>query len=139
MTQAQTPYRAGYALLRLTVGTNFLLHGAVRLGKLPEFRAWMTELFADSILPGGWVAGWATILPFLEFIFGLLLIVGLFTFPIALASGALVLVLLTGSCLIENWDAVGIQMIYALALYVLIARSNDNAFAFDTLRAKRIT
>jgi len=71
--------RLAYALLRLTLGINIFVHGAVRLPALGTFVEGMVRQFADTPLPGVAVRLFALSLPLLEAGVGLLLIVGLWT------------------------------------------------------------
>ncbi|NML68560.1 hypothetical protein HHL23_01930 [Chryseobacterium sp. RP-3-3] len=44
---------------------------------------------------------------------------------------ALIIMLLFGSSTVENWEVMGIQMIYALLFYILINRLEDNGYSLD--------
>lgn len=118
-------------ILRIAMGINFLGHGLVRLPKLPGFKTWMQEAFAGSLMPVGLVGVWASILPFLEFGIGVLLIIGLFT-RFALYAGSLVLIcLVLGSCLIEKWEWVGVQMIYILFIHFILNNAEMKYLSID--------
>jgi thiosulfate dehydrogenase [quinone] large subunit len=123
-----------YFLLRITLGLNFLGHGLVRIPKIDGFRTWMVGEFQNSILPNFLASTFASVLPFIEFGVGLLLILGLFTRQ-TLFAGALVMIsLIFGSCLIEKWEFVGFQMIYAIFFYLLIHNLANNALTLDKLK-----
>jgi uncharacterized membrane protein YphA (DoxX/SURF4 family) len=77
--RARLDRRLAYLLLRLTLGLNILLHGAVRLPALGAFAAGMVQQFADSPLPAMAVRLFGLLLPFLETAIGLLLTIGLWT------------------------------------------------------------
>lgn len=125
-----------YLLLRLTMGFNFLAHGIVRIPKLYSFSNWMTELFSESTVPLIIVKPFSLMLPFVELIIGILLILGLKTSK-ALHAGALVIVILvTGSCLIEKWDMAGGQMLYAVFFFLLSFAINLNKFSLDRAKFK---
>lgn len=105
--------------LRLILGLNLLIHGWVRIPALGEFAQFLSQKFAPTPLPGFLVYGFAMGLPFFEIAVGLMLITG-----IALRLGAYMglvhlLLLLVGSGLIQNWDWMGVQMVYGL-FYVLL-------------------
>jgi thiosulfate dehydrogenase [quinone] large subunit len=72
-------------------------------------------------------------LPWLEAAIGLLVLFGAFT-RAALIAGALLIALLTfGSSLHQDWDVVGLQLIYALVYFVLISLRKYNTFSVDGL------
>jgi len=124
-----TPQQMAYILLRITMGVNFLGHGLVRFSKLDAFRDWMVGAFQDSILPSFAVKAWGSVLPFLEFGIGLLLILGIFTYRASIAGALVIITLILGSTLIENWDWAGMQMIYALFFYFLISKVENDTFS----------
>ncbi len=128
-----TTQQTAFALLRITMGVNFLGHGLVRFSKLNGFRDWMVTTFQDSLIPSFAVTAWGSILPFLEFGIGLLLILGLFTYRVSIAGAIVIIILLIGSTLIENWDWAGMQMIYGLFFYFLISNVEKNSWSIDNL------
>jgi thiosulfate dehydrogenase [quinone] large subunit len=125
-----------YVVGRVLVGINLLGHGLVRLPKVPAFRAWMVTFFEGTLLPGWLVAPFATAIPYVEFILGLLLISGLFTKFTLLAAAAVLGMLLLGSCLKEQWEAVGAQMVYVLAYTWLLSALSANRLALDGLLSR---
>jgi len=129
--------QTAFTLLRITMGVNFLGHGLVRFSKLDGFRDWMVTTFQDSLIPSFAVTAWGSVLPFLEFSIGLLLILGLFTYRASIAGAIVIIILLFGSCLIENWDWTGMQMIYALFFYFLISNVEKNSWSIDNLIRKK--
>ncbi|KIX21795.1 hypothetical protein SY27_08455 [Flavobacterium sp. 316] len=126
------PKNTAYVLLRITMGINIFCHGFVRIPKLTSFRDWMVNTFVDSMLPSWTVYSWGTILPFIEFIIGLFLIIGFRTYETTIAGASMIAILIFGSCLTENWEWAGIQMIYALFFYFLISNIENNKFVIDT-------
>ena len=77
-----------YAILRLTLGVNTLVHGLVRLPELASFANGLVQAFAKTPLPPQLVRLFAFVLPFAEMFVGLLLTLGLWT-RLALVSGGL--------------------------------------------------
>ncbi|WP_164463866.1 DoxX family protein [Chryseobacterium sp. G0186] len=122
---------ASYFFLRVSMGINFFGHGLVRLIKLHDFADGMAKSFEKTWLPQLFVHTFSIILPFLEFIIGLLLMIGFKTKIATIAGASLIILLLFGSSTVENWEAMGIQMIYAGLFYVLMSRMDDNAFSMD--------
>ncbi|MCJ7936258.1 MAG: DoxX family protein [Chryseobacterium sp.] len=120
-----------YFFLRVSMGINLLGHGMVRIAKLQDFASGMMKSFEKSWLPQPFTHTFGMILPFLEFTIGLLLVIGFKTRIANMAGASLILMLLFGSSTIENWEAMGIQMIYAGLFYILISRIEDNYFALD--------
>ncbi|WP_160137849.1 DoxX family protein [Chryseobacterium sp. c4a] len=124
--------KTAYFFLRLSMGINFFGHGLVRLAKLQDFADGMVKSFGKSWLPELFVQMFSTALPFLEFIIGLMLIIGFKTRIAAMAGASLIILLLFGSSTVENWEAMGVQMIYAGLFYILISRLDDNDLSLDS-------
>lgn len=123
-----------YTLLRISMGINIFIHGAVRIPKLDEFSSWMQGLYQNTILPGFSVQIFAHGIPLIEAMVGLLLILGLFTNKTLLGGAGLMVMLIAGSCLIEKWDWAGIQMIYALFYFGLSYLIELNKISIDQWR-----
>jgi len=122
-----------FLLLRLAIGASMFGHGLVRLPKLAGFSSWMVGSFEKSMLPLSLVRPFSYALPLLEFAVGLLLITGLFT-KISLIAGALIMVALVfGTTLIENWDAITSQLIHAAFFAILLQFVQYNTYALDGL------
>ncbi|HSJ01850.1 MAG TPA: DoxX family protein [Verrucomicrobium sp.] len=134
MTSADENRTLAYALARVGLGVNIALHGLVRLPKLDSFAKGLQEQFASSILPSFLVQVSAYGIVFAEAVLGVLILLGWFLRP-ALVLGALLMIfLITGTCLIENWSAAGIQMTYLGFYAVLLATANYDGFSVDQLR-----
>lgn len=126
-----------YLLTRLAIGTSMFGHGLVRLPKLEGFSHWMVSSFTKSMLPEALVTPFSYLLPILEFIIGILLIIGLFTRS-ALAAGCLVMiVLIFGSSMLENWDAIPSQLIHVAFFAVLLHFIPGNTWAVDQVISGR--
>ncbi len=128
-----THQQTAFALLRISMGINFLGHGLVRFSKLNSFKDWMITTFQDSLIPSFAVRIWGSTLPFLEFGIGALLILGLFTYRASIAGAVVITILLFGSCLIEQWEWVGFQMIYILFFYFIISNVDKDLWALNGL------
>lgn len=120
-----------YFLLRIILGINFFGHGLVRLPKIASFRTWMAGEFQNSMLPSFLTSSFATVLPIAEYVIGILLLFGLFTRQVLIVGAMLMIALIFGSCLIEKWEFVGFQMIYALFFFVLVFYFENNVIALD--------
>ncbi len=129
--------KSAYLITRSAIGASMLGHGLVRLPKIQTFSNWMTGTFKASILPQVLVIPFSYALPFAEFGIGVCLITGLF-FRQALITGAIVMTLLIfGSCLVENWDAVPSQLIHIAFFAVLLQYQPANTNTLDKLLSKK--
>lgn len=125
-----------YLLLRLVAGVSLFGHGLVRLPKLTGFSQWMTSTFVKSMLPQNLVTPFSYMLPIAEFIIGLLLLLGLFSNKAILAGIIVMLLLIFGTCMIENWEALPSQIIHALVLILLLQFIASNNISLDKLLSK---
>lgn len=123
----------GYVVLRITLGVNMFVHGAVRIfGDYTGFVQWVTDSFQHTILPLTFVRIWAYVLPHIEAIIGICLLLGLFTAQALIAGGLLMAALVFGMGLKQNWDTVSMQMVYALIFYVLLREIRFNIYSLDS-------
>jgi thiosulfate dehydrogenase [quinone] large subunit len=121
-----------YLLLRVTLGLNILMHGLSRiLAGQTAFASGLDKMFLKAPLPAWQVHAFGVALPWIEGILGLLLLLGLGT-RLALIGGALLIAVLTfGTALIQNWDAAGLQLIYAAIYAALLAFHHWNRYSID--------
>jgi len=122
-----------YLLARLPMGMSLFGHGLVRLPKLTLFSEWMVSSFSKSVLPEALVLPFSYLLPILELITGLLLLSGLFTRFAILLGTAIMLALIFGSCMIEQWENVFIQVLYGAYFAVLYRYLDFNKISIDQL------
>ncbi|MBZ4187722.1 thiosulfate dehydrogenase [quinone] large subunit [Chitinophaga terrae (ex Kim and Jung 2007)] len=120
-----------YLMLRLVAGISFFGHGLVRLPKLNAFSQWMTGSFSKSMLPQSLVTPFSYALPVAEFTIGILLILGIFSPKVIIAGWVVMLLLMFGTCLIENWEALPSQMIHAIILVALYQFIAANSISLD--------
>lgn len=132
-----TDRRIAYALLRIVFGVNIFLHGISRLaGDHAAFLAYLSQQMAKAPISKFLLPPFAAALPWTEATIGLLLLFGLFT-RFALVAGSLVMiVLMAGITLAQNWDVAGIQLIYCAIYFVLLTHRGRNYYSLDTLIAK---
>jgi thiosulfate dehydrogenase (quinone) large subunit len=124
--------RTAYALLRLAVGVNLTMHGVSRMISGPgEFAAKLVIQFTHAPLPAWSVWGFALMLPSIETILGLLILLGLRTRAALIAASLLIVVLTFGSALVQDWNATGIQLTYAIAYAALLFLSRYNSWSID--------
>lgn len=117
--------------MRLAVGMSMLGHGCVRLPKLATFSGWMVKSFEKTMLPETLVKPFGYALPFVEGLVGLLLVIGLFTKQALIAGACTMILLIFGSSMIENWDAIPSQLIHTAFFAVLLHFVNYNDLALD--------
>jgi thiosulfate dehydrogenase [quinone] large subunit len=127
-----------YLLLRVTLGANLFLHGFSRLiGNRATFAAYMENQMHSAPLPGFLVHFVTVVLPWCEGTVGLLMILGLWTSVALIAGSLLMLTLQIGSCLAQNWDVAGGQLIYVLLFFVLLTYCERNRWSIDRYREAR--
>jgi thiosulfate dehydrogenase [quinone] large subunit len=127
-----------YAVFRLTLGINILVHGAGRIfGPGAEAFASTTAVeFSKTPLPAGMVHAFLVVLPFAELVLGVLTTLGLLTRWALALGGLLIAALVFGTAMRSDWNTVGVQMIYAITYYFLLAHRASNRFSLDALLAK---
>lgn len=124
-------------LLRLTVGINLLVHGLVRVPRLSAFAAGMSRDFAPTFLPDALVHVFALVVPFIEAAVGALIAVGLFQRAALVAASLVLMTLVFGTALLQRWDVLTQQMVYAFLYAALIATLGWDRWSLDELRARR--
>ena len=127
-----------YTLLRVFMGLNVFMHGAVRLG--PNYRVfieWVQGLYAETWLPTWLVTLEASIIPGWEMLVGILILFGYKTrWGIALGM-VLMMSLVFGMTLIQDWELVNRHIVYSLAFYLLLYNLDHNEVSLDARLAKR--
>ena len=122
-----------YFILRITLGINILIHGLVRFPHYQNFSDKLVQQFKSVLLPDPIVNAFGHILPPLETAIGALLLLGLLTRASAVAGALLMAVLVFRSSLKQDWNIVGIQMIYALIYFFILFYMNYNKYSIDSL------
>ena len=129
---------AAYTLLRIVVGVNYFNHGFVRLGNIGGFIDRMVETMQDTYLPEFLVRINAAIVTPVELIVGLLITIGLFTRSALIACFCLMVMLMYGITLIQNWSVATDQLVYNICLFILLAGVGYNTVSIDNwLKNKR--
>lgn len=122
-----------FLILRLAIAISMLGHGLVRLPKLNTFSQWMIGSFEKTMLPKTLVVAFSYALPFAEFTVGLLLLSGLFTKPAVIAGAMLMLLLLLGTTMVENWEAIPSQLVHIIFFAMLLQFLENNSYALDKI------
>lgn len=137
-TQEQRDRQTAFAFFRLTMGINIFLHGLTRIiSGVGGFADQMSEGFKSGPMPLPLIRGFLIVLPFVETLIGLLLILGLKTRLALLAGGLLMTLLVFGTALRSDWNALAIQMTYVLCYYFLISHASRDAYGIDAWWARR--
>lgn len=132
-----TDLSLAYVLLRIVVGINYFNHGFTRLGNIPGFMDAMVGAMAGAWMPEPLVRFTAFLVSPIELIFGLCLILGLFTRLSLVVLFGLMAVLMYGVTIVQNWDSASSQLIYNLVLFVLLAGVGYNRWALDNVFFRR--
>ena len=132
----QKTIELAYLILRLTMGINMLTHGIARMLNIEGFNSWLIGQFSDTILPEFIVSISSYMIPSIEFLIGILLILGLYTSRALLSGALLIVVLVFGSGLQENWNIMSSQMVYAIFFFLLTYFIELNRFSIDKLRER---
>lgn len=134
---ANDDQRLAYALLRIVVGLNLLMHGISRMLIGPGvFASKLVGQFAHAPLPVWSIWSFGMVLPALEALLGLLLLLGLRTRAALVAASLLIMVLTFGSALVQDWSAAGTQLSYALIYSVLLFLLRYNGWSLDAWMAR---
>jgi thiosulfate dehydrogenase [quinone] large subunit len=127
-----------YTILRVSFGANIMLHGVSRiLMGHTAFLAYLTHYFEKaSYVPASMLSSFATVQPWVETILGLLLIIGIATRFSLIAGGLVIMCLVFGTNLAQDWLVSGLQLIYAFLYYYLLVHLDQNRFSLDALRER---
>lgn len=123
--------KISYLIVRLALGLSMFGHGLVRLPKLQAFSEGLVASFENSILPEMLTLPFSYVLPIAELVFGLFIVLGLFTRISAIATAVVLLSLIFGSTLVENWGAITAQLIHIAFVAYIIHHVKDNTYALD--------
>lgn len=136
--QSASDLQLAYSAFRITLGMNIFFHGAMRL--ITGLDAWAvmeSQLFVKQpLLPMWSVSLFLHVLPFVEVTLGILTFLGLFTRWALIAGSIMILLLVFGNDVRQDWNTVGNNMHYVLYYVGLIAALRYNAFALDTLKSR---
>ncbi len=112
-----------------------LMHGETRIfgPGVEAFASKTASIFAGTPLPPELVHAFLMVIPFAEFILGLLIVVGLFTRWALALGGLLMTALIFGTAVRSDWQTVSIQLIYSIAYFLLLLHGADNGFSLDAL------
>ena len=137
--QSAGDLQLAYSAFRITLGMNIFFHGAMRLiTGLDAWAAMEAGLFTkQTLLPMWSVIAFLNVLPFVEVVLGILTFFGLFTRWALIAGSVMMLLLVFGNDVRQDWNTVGNNMHYVLYYAGLIAALRYNAFALDTRKSDK--
>jgi thiosulfate dehydrogenase (quinone) large subunit len=124
--------KIGYALLRVMLGMNLMMHGVSRIKLGPgEFAGTLVIQFANTGLPHWLLVSFGVLLPGVEALLGFLLVTGLRTRAALVGAGTLMIALTFGSSLIQNWSAAATQLTYGAIISALLFLRRFNGWSVD--------
>ena len=115
--------RHAYLLLRILTGMDFFMHGFARIftgTHLAGFAQGMVKSMATTPLPPALTLATGYAIPCVELVVGTLLLVGLATRVALTLAFFLMLVLMFGVTLKQDWATAGSQLIYGIVLAALL-------------------
>ncbi len=127
-----------YFFLRAVMGINMTIHGGVRLfGDYDAFISKMEKMFAPTFLPNILINIGANFISPVEFVFGILLLIGFKTKISILVLNLNMMLLISGVCLLQKWELAGLQMAYVLYLFFIGNYIEFNKISIDHLLNKK--
>jgi thiosulfate dehydrogenase [quinone] large subunit len=115
--------RQAYLLLRLLTGLNFFMHGFARIftgTHLSGFAQGMVKNMASTPLPASLTLATGYLIPCAELLIGICLLAGVFTRSTLVAAMLLMMLLMFGITLKQDWATAGSQLLYGLVLTALL-------------------
>jgi thiosulfate dehydrogenase [quinone] large subunit len=140
-TLVQRDLPAAYLLLRLTMGFHMFAHGGVRLPILTQFASETTTEFATLRLiglpffPAWFVYPFSLAVPPVEFLIGVLLILGWKTRLTSIVGGVTILLLMFGNVSRLQFATAHLMWFYVLVFVLLVAFNFADRYSLDRLRA----
>ena len=133
----ETDITIAYALARIALGVNIMLHGWMRIPAIGAFQTRLHEQFAATFLPVFLLDIASYGILFTEAIIGPFLIAGLFTRQALTGLGMLFIILLFGTCLSQQFATATTQMTYMIFFIPLLAAVTYNGYSVDALLRRR--
>jgi len=128
-----------YLMVRLTMGFHMFAHGGVRLPILSEFASQTVTEFAATRLIGlpffpAWlVYPFALSVPVVEFLVGILLILGFKTKLASIAGGVTLLLLMFGTVARMNFGTAHLMWFYVLIFALLVGANFADRYSLDRM------
>jgi thiosulfate dehydrogenase (quinone) large subunit len=131
-----------YLMVRLTMGFHMFAHGGVRLPILSDFASQTVTEFATVRLIGlpffpAWlVYPFALSVPVVEFLVGILLILGFKTKLASIAGGVTLLLLMFGTVARMNFGTAHLMWFYVLIFALLVGANFADRYSLDRTRRR---
>ena len=132
-----------YLMVRVTMGFHMIAHGAVRLPILSQFAADTRKSFAGvnllglPLFPDWLVTIICYAIPPVEFVIGLLLVVGFRTRLASIAGNLLLLVMMFGTVAQKNFATAHVMWWYVLIFAALGALNFADRYSLDAIQKKQ--
>ena len=112
-----------------------MLHGVSRLlNGRAAFLAYLTHYFEHAhLIPASSLPAFGLVLPWVETSLGLLLMIGLFSRFTMIAGALVMLCLVIGTNLAQDWVVSGLQLIYCFLYYYLLVHLDENTISLDAM------
>lgn len=128
----------GYTVLRLALGLDILMHGLSRFSAgLDRFAVPTINEFAHTILPPALVVPMVYAIPFIETVAGALILLGLWTRYALLLNALLILVLIFGTTIRQDWNVLSQQVVYPIIIFLLLLFRRFDVLSIDRLTRRR--
>ncbi len=128
----------GYTVLRLALGLDILMHGLSRfIAGLDRFALPTINEFAHTVLPRALVVPMVYTIPFVETAAGALILVGLCTRYALLLNALLILVLIFGTTIRQDWNVLSQQIVYPIIIFLLLLFRRFDVLSVDQLTHRR--
>ena len=128
-------FELAYVIFRVIFGMDIFMHGAIRL--MTGLAAWenpQAAVFETTPLPMWIVHGFLYPLPFFEVAIGLMTLFGFYTMLSYLLGAAMMVIIVFGNTVRQDWTTVGNNLHYVLYYCLLIAAIRYNTCALDGRR-----
>jgi|SRR5215469_1754137 len=115
--------KVAYIMLRVIAGMDFFGHGFARIftgTHLSGFAHWMVGDMAKAPFPPGVVLATGYVVPWVELLIGLMLLAGVGTRFALVTALLLMLLLMFGITLKQDWPVAGQQLLYSVVLALLL-------------------
>jgi thiosulfate dehydrogenase [quinone] large subunit len=125
--------RCAYLLLRLLTGLNFFGHGFARIftgTHLMGFANGMVKSMGSTPLSPSVTLAFGYIIPCVELVIGVLLLFGIATRAALTSALVLMMLLMAGVTLKQDWTAAGDQLLYGLVLAALLFARQQYDFSW---------
>lgn len=132
-TDRRSDAALAYALFRFTLGVNIMMRGIVRIALgSGAFSAYMLKQFESvPIMPPSFLVPFATVLPYVETVIGLLILVGFQTRTALIAGSVMITALTFGTMMRQDFTIAWLQLDYAIAFFLLLALRSWNVISVD--------